>query len=493
MMKNIIIIGLIVIFFISSCRKDNTSKSEATGTIEFNLAIPTLQKSTIDSSLAVYYALVSIRNDEGNLTYNCEIVPIYSFGNSLISKSISLKTGDYNLEKFIILDCNGKAIYATPTKNSNLAYLVKAPLPVSFTINKDIVQQISPEVIAVNDTNALDFGYASFSFNLVKTFNFKIASYIYSDSIKDNILTESKLCITADSFQYTTNLLAKTNIVTIPEKNVRYNLSISKTGYKNVLLNLSKDSLKLYTTIPLAIHLVPNLTDTSLIAYYPFNGDVLDYSGYNNHGIYYGRGYFCGPRNPLLSVAGSINLNGTTDYVEVKSTPLVTKMNKVTVTAWYCPVPFSRNTEINAIVSRMNQALNSIPYQFALYVTDTSYNQNKAGFGFVAFHTVINTTGTGYGANCNYKLFQYKPNNWYFLAGTHDGDTARLYVNGELMAKRAAKGVASYTNSNLNIYIGTDDLSKRTTNPLYTPGRIDEIRIYDRTLSNAEIKALYLK
>ncbi len=72
---------------------------------------------------------------------------------------------------------------------------------------------------------------------------------------------------------------------------------------------------------------------------------------------------------------------------------------------------------------------------------------------------------------------------WTHLAGTCDGSNLRLYVNGVLAA-----GPAAVTNSPVDDYvrIGSDVVAGRLWN-----GVIDEVRVYDRALSGAEVKRLY--
>ena len=73
-------------------------------------------------------------------------------------------------------------------------------------------------------------------------------------------------------------------------------------------------------------------------------------------------------------------------------------------------------------------------------------------------------------------------NTWAHLAATYDGATVRLYVNGVQVASRAQTGaIATSTNP---LQIGGDSIYGQ-----YFAGRIDEVRIYNRALSVAEIQS----
>lgn len=91
--------------------------------------------------------------------------------------------------------------------------------------------------------------------------------------------------------------------------------------------------------------------------------------------------------------------------------------------------------------------------------------------------------------------FLVKPNNsfaesstlfevgeWYHFAGTYDGNSLRMYINGELEGEAA--GVPSIATSDLELWIGGDDYNVPVTT---FPGILDDIRIYSRDLSQEEI------
>lgn len=73
-----------------------------------------------------------------------------------------------------------------------------------------------------------------------------------------------------------------------------------------------------------------NLTD-GLVAYYPFNGDANDYSGFNNDPIYVGATLTddkLGNHNSAYSFAG-----GASNYIQVQNSSSI-NVNKFTISAW---------------------------------------------------------------------------------------------------------------------------------------------------------------
>ncbi|MHC4735499.1 MAG: LamG-like jellyroll fold domain-containing protein, partial [Planctomycetota bacterium] len=67
---------------------------------------------------------------------------------------------------------------------------------------------------------------------------------------------------------------------------------------------------------------------------------------------------------------------------------------------------------------------------------------------------------------------------WYHVAATNDGSTLKLYVDGRLKDSASSTGL---TGVNHNAYIGGEP---NTT--LYYTGLIDDVRIYDRAVSESE-------
>ena len=75
---------------------------------------------------------------------------------------------------------------------------------------------------------------------------------------------------------------------------------------------------------------------------------------------------------------------------------------------------------------------------------------------------------------------------WHHLAASYDGRALRVYPDGEPSGNRAIepKGISQ---SEFEIFIGTDQYAPE---PVYTRGVIDELRVYNRALSAAEVMTL---
>jgi hypothetical protein len=81
------------------------------------------------------------------------------------------------------------------------------------------------------------------------------------------------------------------------------------------------------------------------------------------------------------------------------------------------------------------------------------------------------------------------PRTWVHLAGTYDGATARLYYNGVLVA--SAQHVGTFTPDTTPLIIGGNGNDGTGIPTELFPGRIDEIMLYRRALSDDEIGQLH--
>ena len=75
-------------------------------------------------------------------------------------------------------------------------------------------------------------------------------------------------------------------------------------------------------------------------------------------------------------------------------------------------------------------------------------------------------------------------NTWEHLAGTYDGETIRLYRNGNQVASKTAPGTMVQCSR-------TSSVGSRASNDQHRfPGLIDEVRVFDHALTDSEVKRL---
>jgi hypothetical protein len=490
-MNKIFVFGIIILS-LASCKKESIKTNEASGNLEFTFSL-NKQKSADSNNIlsnenSLSALVIVIEDENGNLVKDYEKIEFFNLNGYYISKPISLLVGNYTLTQFMVLDQNDSIVYLSPMQNSPKAYLVTNPLPLEFSINKDITNKIVPEVLSTKDLKPEDFGYSTFAFDVVETFDFLIGAFIYNESITNYELTTANIQIFADSLLVyngdlgsptTDSIIAnigKTNQINLPERYNSFNLKVTKQGFSTYEKTFTKDELKLHFLSsdkgPLMVILEKVAQDDGLVAFYPFNGNADDYSGYSNHGELFGSTL---TTNRFDSI-GAYGFDGIDDYIMVNNSSSLNPTDAITLCAWVRPVSFLGKGN-SGIIDKGYYNHSNPYYQYHLGITGDQYPYHPNSFQLSL--SIKN----------NYEWLtaeqQWVPNNWYLVTGTYDGTKMKLFVNGELQLERTISGTID--NFNEPIYIGATQNSPDNN----VPGKIDDVRIYNRALSAGEIKLLY--
>lgn len=203
--------------------------------------------------------------------------------------------------------------------------------------------------------------------------------------------------------------------------------------------------------------------ERGLVAYYSFDDcSAKDLSGNGNDGIIYGAKCVDGKFGKAL------RFDGVDDYVELPDASF--KSNAFTIVAW---VKFSSIAANGVVVGK---------YYNGFLWWDAIANCMR-----VEFRNSADTAWRGIpqdGGVC------WKPavNTWYHLAASFGGagTTVKLYVNGQLVSETDVIEQNPLITTEMLAVGRWGKSSKR-----YFNGIIDEVRIYNRALSEEEIRALY--
>jgi len=183
---------------------------------------------------------------------------------------------------------------------------------------------------------------------------------------------------------------------------------------------------------------------------------ALDASGNGNAGQISGA-----TRVPGGRFGGALSFNGTSNLVSVSDAATLDLTNGITLEAWVQPTAISGWQ--TAILKEGTSAL-----VYALYA-----NEDPVGpAGYVSISGDKSVTGTG----------TLPLNTWSHIAMTYDGANMRLYLNGVQVRVRAQTGSTAVSNGMLRI-------GGNTVWGEYFAGLIDEVRVYNRALTAAEIQS----
>ena len=223
--------------------------------------------------------------------------------------------------------------------------------------------------------------------------------------------------------------------------------------------------------------------DDGLVAYWSFDEGsgttAQDVIGSNN-------GTLNGDPSWVDGISGkALDFDGSGDYVDVPNSPDLNPTDAITITTWFKADPFDPPGTYGwpSLVSKYTDGVGGYDlsvqkiYEGTPQITTGIFLEDLGPGGHITLQESLPTEVV-------------LPNIWYFTAMTYDGSEFTLYRAKEGDATPSAismsgSGSLAISDSHLNI-------GECPYNPgRYWDGLIDEVRIYNRALTSAEIEYLY--
>ena len=202
---------------------------------------------------------------------------------------------------------------------------------------------------------------------------------------------------------------------------------------------------------------VSNTQPSGLVAAYSFNegsgSSVADASGNNNKGTLVGAVTWTNQGR----FGNALVFDGSSGRVDIADSPSLHLTTAITLEAWVNPTTVSNKWR--DVVYKGNDNY---------YLEGTSNKKSLAA--------------ARAGTKNVYATAALPANTWTHLAVTYDNATALLYINGVLVSSLAS--TAAIATSTYPLQIGGDSIYGQ-----YFQGLIDEVRVYNRALSQSEIQA----
>jgi Concanavalin A-like lectin/glucanases superfamily/Calcineurin-like phosphoesterase len=203
------------------------------------------------------------------------------------------------------------------------------------------------------------------------------------------------------------------------------------------------------------------LQSAALIGYWSFDADsgsiVTDASG-NNNGVVHGS-----PEYVAGVHSKAIIFDGTTDFIKIPAgSKKWRNLKQLTLMGWFyrddgaegvTGIDKAQNYRLTAI------AVNGTSAKWKFSVVD---NKGK-------FHSLTSPKAV-------------KNNEWHHIAGTYDGKTLKLYIDG--IEVKSRDDIFEIKDAGGNFEIGRRDVAR------YFKGKIDEVGVYSTALSQEEISQL---
>ena len=193
-----------------------------------------------------------------------------------------------------------------------------------------------------------------------------------------------------------------------------------------------------------------------LVSYFNFDDNLKDQKGYASDGVPTGNPTFTAGK-----IGKALTLNGTSQYVNFTANPSQSPTG-ITIAFWVAAntPPLDGFTRSIVLVTNKNNKF--------FYLTIDQNNK--------IFSTLLDQAGSAESS--------FIPEVWTHVLMTYNGNDNKLYINGVLADTFTGVG-------NMSAYFSAILLGKVLTENKYLQGSIDELYIYNRALSPAEVTQLY--
>ncbi|OYU82892.1 MAG: hypothetical protein CFE24_13755, partial [Flavobacterium sp. BFFFF2] len=213
------------------------------------------------------------------------------------------------------------------------------------------------------------------------------------------------------------------------------------------------------------ISVLPSNLQTSLIAYWPFNGSANDLSGNGNNGTVYGATLTTDRFGNLNS---AYSFDGLSNYIQAQSI----NFSFHTISCWVYleSLGTTSSGSDSAIVSTL------------MGPNYTGYELNIGSGGYIRYKLGQNTSWSN-----NIGTLLFPSNQWVNVTVTCNGNDSKIFINGVLVL---TVFVQNFTTNNYPLIIGARG---NYSNGCWFNGKIDDIGIWNRVLTQQEISQLYIQ
>ncbi len=221
---------------------------------------------------------------------------------------------------------------------------------------------------------------------------------------------------------------------------------------------------------PNALLLLGFSVNANLVAYYPFNGNANDESGNNHNGTVNGATL---TTDRFGNADKAYNFNGSS-WIKVDQTNDL-QVNDFTLSAWVYLLSDSPLT--NMILSNPAYGADRNAWTYSFRDGSTILESQISDPGNYLHNSVSSATIV---------------NNWHHVVYTKSATSASILVDGVLLGGHTISATTGYVNPR-GVLIGADDDqgSDGIADRWFFNGKLDDIRIYNRGLTEAEVQRLY--
>ncbi len=206
--------------------------------------------------------------------------------------------------------------------------------------------------------------------------------------------------------------------------------------------------------------------NTGLVAYYPFNGNANDESGNGNNGVIHGATL---TTDRLGNPNSAYYFNGIDNYIDIDRNQQFSQegKDKITVSVWINILKPAAGIICGRPFWMLHWA-GDLPSKMYFYVFDGSF------YGV----SVLSNSAVSEG--------------WHHWVGVYDGTKISIYLDGKIENSLPHTGpITNGHNADDPRFVIGKDYLPSTLPDRWNKGSVDELRIYNRALSDSEVQQLY--
>ena len=247
---------------------------------------------------------------------------------------------------------------------------------------------------------------------------------------------------------------------------------------------LSGDEIKRLYKIGATLKVNTSINNDSLknglVGYWSFDGKDMaggtayDRSGNSNNGTLTPPAGG-GPIRAIGKIGQGLSFDGVDDYVSVGDNDSLDITGSITVATWVRATSFGVGFNEERLVFKGTGVSTANIYTLGIADSKAMFSLHLAGFG--ASDCLGNSP-------CIVSNTTLVTGRWYHVAGTYDGATIRIYVDGQLGGSQSVVSTGT-ADANPVLFGSRSDGQDSLT------GFLDDVRLYNRALTPAEIKRLY--
>ncbi len=204
--------------------------------------------------------------------------------------------------------------------------------------------------------------------------------------------------------------------------------------------------------------------ENGLVACYPFDNNVIDESGNNKDGLLNGP---VSTTDRYETAYSAYEFDGVNDYIDIPNLHLFDESQDYSLVAWINAYDFNTERKIISLRGERNMLFgtninpgNATSQEEILFLIFDG-NRNYVNAGTISLNT------------------------WHHVAATYSStDGMRIYLDGQLIDSNGFTGIptiSTFRSNQIGAYVDTH----------FWKGKIDDVKIYNRTLSIEEIQSQY--